>query len=65
LARYVNDVSASEADRLVEEYEDLYDIAPEGRRDGRIRDAIRYQARLEAGMKTFLQEGGYTAFTTI
>lgn len=64
LVEYVREVSDADVNRLMEEYADLYDIVPEGRADGAIRDAIRYQARVELGMKAFLQNGGFSAFTT-
>jgi L-arabinose isomerase len=64
LVQRVNAVSEAEVDRLMDEYEALYDIAPEGRQPGSVRDAIRYQARIELGLKSFLEEGGFTAFTT-
>ena len=64
LAQRVNAVSDAEVGRLMAEYAEKYDIVPEGRTPGRIRDAIAYQARLELGLKAFLEEGGFTAFTT-
>ncbi|WHY01275.1 L-arabinose isomerase [Neobacillus sp. DY30] len=64
LVQRMNDVSEQELDQLVKEYEEQYDITPEGLTDGPVRDSIRYQARIELGMKSFLTEGGYTAFTT-
>jgi L-arabinose isomerase len=64
LVQRMNDVTEQEIDTLMAEYEELYDIVPEGLTDGPVRDSIRYQARIELGMKAFLTEGGYTAFTT-
>ncbi|UJF35843.1 L-arabinose isomerase [Paenibacillus hexagrammi] len=64
LVQRVNDISEAEVNQLMEEYEVQYDITPEGRSAGPIRDAIREQARIELGMKAFLQEGGFSAFTT-
>jgi L-arabinose isomerase len=46
------------------EYADKYVVVEEGRTAGPIRDAIAYQARLEIALKSFLEEGGFTAFTT-
>src|SRR5690606_15626887 len=51
-------------DTLMAEYEEQYDIVEEGKTDGDVRDAIRYQARIEIALKSFLEDGGYTAFTT-
>ncbi len=64
LVQYVNAVSDAEVDRLMEEYADRYEIVPEGRTEGPVRHAIRYQARVELGLTAFLEEGGFSAFTT-
>ncbi|SDD38088.1 L-arabinose isomerase [Paenibacillus sp. UNCCL117] len=64
LARRVDAVAEDAIDRLLEEYAKRYDVpeATAGNRESL--EAIRYQARLELGIKSFLEEGGYTAFTT-
>jgi len=64
LVAYVNAVSDADVERLLGEYAEKYDIAPEGRTAGPVRDAIAYQARIEIALKRFLDEGGFTAFTT-
>ncbi|BFT71797.1 L-arabinose isomerase [Paenibacillus sp. P36] len=64
LVQRVRDISESEVDQLMDEYNEVYDITPEGRSAGPIREAIREQARIELGMKSFLEEGGFGAFTT-
>jgi len=64
LARVLNDVTDQSANELLKVYEETYDIAPEGLVEGPARDAIRYQAKLEIALKTFLDEGGFGAFTT-
>lgn len=64
LVAYVNAVSDADVERLLGEYAEKYDIAPEGRAAGPVRDAIAYQARIEIALKRFLDEGGFTAFTT-
>ncbi|MBS4195591.1 L-arabinose isomerase [Lederbergia citri] len=64
LVQGINEVTESQVDELMTEYEDKYNIVKEGRQDGPIRDAIRYQAKIEIALKAFLEEGGYTAFTT-
>ncbi|MFD8817572.1 L-arabinose isomerase [Streptomyces sp. NPDC059627] len=45
-------------------YVDEYDIHPALRPDGIRHDSLRYAARLELGLRAFLGEGGFTAFTT-
>ncbi|MCX7709573.1 MAG: L-arabinose isomerase [Clostridia bacterium] len=64
LVKRVNEVSDAEVDKLMAEYAELYDIAPEAKEAGAARDSIREQARIELGMKGFLKEGNFGAFTT-
>src|SRR5690606_36500625 len=64
LVQRVNAVSDADVDRLMKEYEERYEIAQAGRAEGSVRDAIRYQARIELALRSFLEEGGFTAFTT-
>ncbi|MGX1274873.1 L-arabinose isomerase [Streptomyces phaeoluteigriseus] len=49
---------------LVTAYEDLYRLAPELRTGQPRHDSLRYAARVEVGLRTFLTEGGFHAFTT-
>ncbi|TYP72609.1 L-arabinose isomerase [Paenibacillus methanolicus] len=56
--------SEADVDALAAEYEKSYDIAAEIRNDADRWESIREQARIELGMKSFLEEGGFTAFTT-
>lgn len=58
--------STSDADiaSLVEQYEDLYDVAPELRTGGERHASLRYGAAIEIGLRSFLSAGGFTAFTT-
>ncbi|NYE36692.1 L-arabinose isomerase [Nocardioides cavernae] len=64
LVAVVDQVADAEVDTLVEEYADLYDVAPELRAGGERHDSLRYGARIELGMRSFLTDGGFTAFTT-
>ncbi|MEV5829350.1 L-arabinose isomerase [Spirillospora sp. NPDC052242] len=58
--------AAADADvtALVAEYEDAYDVAPELRAGGDRHASLRYAARIELGLRGFLADGGFTAFTT-
>ncbi|HET6167488.1 MAG TPA: L-arabinose isomerase [Marmoricola sp.] len=64
LVAKVDAVPDDEIDKLVVEYADTYRVAPEllptGERHGSLRDG----ARIELGMRAFLTEGGFGAFTT-
>ena len=46
------------------EYADAYEIAPELPSGGDRHESLRYGARIEAGLRAFLTEGGFGAFTT-
>lgn len=64
LARYVREVGDGEIDRLVQEYADLYTIAPELRPSGARHQSLREGARIELGLRHFLQDGNFQGFTT-
>ncbi len=64
LVKRIDQVTEAEVDKLMEEYHRLYEMAPEACVPGAARDAVREQARIELGMKAFLEEGGFSAFTT-
>ncbi|MGW7535844.1 L-arabinose isomerase [Amycolatopsis sp. NPDC054798] len=64
LAARVDAVAESVVDGLVAEYADAYRLAPELCQGGERHDSLRYAARIEAGMREFLDEGGFGAFTT-
>ncbi|WP_136314082.1 L-arabinose isomerase [Actinomyces procaprae] len=64
LVEVVDAVTEAEIDALIEEYLDAYDVVEELRPGGERHESLRYGARIEAGMRRFLQERGATAFTT-
>jgi len=64
LVKVINEVSESDVTKLVNEYLDLYDIATEGKPGGKYHDNVRYQARIELGMRSFLEKGNFQGFTT-
>jgi len=64
IVKIINEVTDAEIDKLVKEYADLYQIADNGKQGGKSYENVRYQARIEAGMKSFLEAGGFKAFTT-
>lgn len=64
LVRAVEEVSEADVDALVAEYEDLYDVVPELRKDGDRHASLRYAARQEIALETFLESVGAKAFTT-
>ncbi|MFF5701414.1 L-arabinose isomerase [Streptomyces sp. NPDC012794] len=64
LVEVVDGADETDVTSLVKEYADLYHLAPELRPGGERHDALRYAARIEAGLRTFLEAGGFGAFTT-
>jgi L-arabinose isomerase len=64
LVEVVDAVADADVDALAAEYDDTYEVVPELRPGGERRDSLRYAARQELGLRTFLDDGGFTAFTT-
>jgi len=64
LAAAVDAATDAEIDALVAEYEQLYAVAPELRRGGERHQSLRDGAAIEIGLRSFLEEGGFGAFTT-
>ncbi|NMC20070.1 MAG: L-arabinose isomerase [Thermogutta sp.] len=63
LAAAVQQVSDAEIDRLLSEYDEQYAVVPELRPGGPRRGALREAARIELGLRAFLQDGGFQALT--
>lgn len=64
LSDKVDAVTDAEVAEVLAAYDAEYDVAPELQPGGERRADLEYGARLEAGMRAFLEEGGFTAFTT-
>lgn len=64
LVQMVNQVSDAAVDALVKEYEAQYRIAPDLRAGGSRHGSVRDAARIEIGLRHFLESGGFKAFTT-
>ncbi len=64
LVEAVDAASDADVDALVAEYEDLYDVVPELRVGGSRHGSLRDGARIELGLRSFLEAGGFSAFTT-
>jgi L-arabinose isomerase len=63
LAAAVNDATDADVDRLVETYLDEYDVVEALRPGGERADELRDGARIELGLRAFLANGGFGAFT--
>jgi L-arabinose isomerase len=64
LVKFVNAVSDAEVNRLVAEYDDSYTVTRELRPKGSQRQSLREAARIELGLRAFLEKGLFKAFTT-
>jgi L-arabinose isomerase len=63
LACSVSRVSDVEVSRLVAEYDERYAVAEALRSGGKRRASLREAAAIELGMRAFLENGGFHAFT--
>jgi L-arabinose isomerase len=64
LVAAVDAVSDAAVDQLVAEYDELYRMDPDLTAEGKRRDSLRYAARIEIGLRGFLTDGGFGAFTS-
>jgi L-arabinose isomerase len=64
LVERVRAVSDAQTDRLLSEYDQKYTVAKDLKQGGGKRQALREAARIELGMRGFLEDGGFNAFTT-
>ena len=64
LADAVAAASDDQVDALVAEYLELYDVADELRPGAERHQSLRDGAAIEVGLRTFLEAGGFGAFTT-
>jgi L-arabinose isomerase len=64
LVARVNAVGNEEIEALIADYAARYRVRPELLAGGARRDSLWEGARIEAGLRSFLTEGGFDAFTT-
>ncbi len=60
---HVEAVTDEAVNTLLEEYESSYSVAPELQGGGEKRDSLVYAARLELGLRSWLEDGGFKGFT--
>ncbi|MCB9144503.1 MAG: L-arabinose isomerase [Anaerolineales bacterium] len=63
LVKYVNDATDAEVDTLIKTYLDEYDVVAELKPGGARHESLRDGARIELGLRGFLKDGGFMAFT--
>ncbi|MCX6018988.1 MAG: L-arabinose isomerase [Chloroflexi bacterium] len=64
LVALVNTASEKELDALCKEYEATYEMSADLRKGGARHSSVREAARIELGLRAFLTNGGFGAFTT-
>ncbi len=63
LVQVINQISDAEIGKLIQEYEDTYDLMASLSKGGDRRNSLYEAARIELGLKAFLEDGGYSAYT--
>lgn len=64
LVEFMENVTANEIDSIIDEYEQRYTIDEALRKGGSKRQALREAARIELGLRGFLEDGDFKGFTT-
>jgi L-arabinose isomerase len=63
LVAVINQITDAEIDRLVAEYADSYTLMESLRRGGAQHSSLRDAAKIEIGLRAFLNEGNFQAYT--
>ena len=63
LVKVVNAITDAEVDQLTAEYEALYAVVPSLKNGGANYTSLRDAARIELGLKAFLEDGNFKGFT--
>ena len=64
LVKRINEVSDADINKLITEYESKYTVAAAAKKGGEHYSNLCETARIELGMRSFLMEGKFKAFTT-
>jgi L-arabinose isomerase len=64
LVKVINEVTDADIDKLVKIYEEAYTLVPAAKKGGEKYENVRETAKIELGMRAFLTNGGFSAFTT-
>ena len=63
LVKVINEVSDGDLDKLIREYNDKYKLADSLRKGGDRYQSLVEAARIEIGLRTFLQQGNFKGFS--
>lgn len=64
LARYVNNITDSMVEKMIDEYENRYAVATNAHKGAAKHANVREGARIELGLRAFIRDGGFKGFTT-
>ena len=63
LLKVINETTDAEIDKLVSEYDERYSLAVSLKKDGAQRASLKEAAKIEIGLRHFLQQGNFKGFT--
>ncbi|QKJ30880.1 L-arabinose isomerase [Mucilaginibacter mali] len=63
LVAVIDTITEQQIDEQIAEYASLYNIVPELQKDGAQYSSLRDAAKIELGLRKFLQDGGYKGYT--
>ncbi|MBS1746792.1 MAG: L-arabinose isomerase [Bacteroidetes bacterium] len=63
LVKVINTISDAEVDALIKEYENAYTLSASLQKKGKKRQSLKDAARIELGLKAFLEDGNFKGFT--
>jgi L-arabinose isomerase len=63
LVKVIDSIRKQEIDNLITEYEDSYNMDAALRKNGAKHTSVYEAARIEIGLRTFLEDGGFKGFT--
>lgn len=63
VVKHIDAVSDSDLNKLLNEYEETYDLTGSLKEGGDMRESLVDAAKIELGLRAFLEEGGFKAFT--
>jgi len=63
LVKVINEVSDQEVSKLVSEFEAKYTLVPALRKGGEKHNSLRESAKIEIGLRAFLEQGNFKGFT--
>ena len=63
LVKYVEAVTNSQVNKLIDEYENKYTLVPSLKKNGEKHQSLIDAAKIEIGLRTFLKEGNFKGFT--